>query len=60
MAGLTLLNDLTSPKPWSLAPFLGWGFGLAMHGFSVFGRGRLDTLKDRLVQAELEQLKRRG
>ncbi|MCW3481940.1 2TM domain-containing protein [Neisseriaceae bacterium JH1-16] len=58
MSGLAALNYLTSPKPWSLAPLLGWGFGLTIHGFTVFGRDRLSGFKERLVQAELEKLKK--
>jgi hypothetical protein len=58
MGGLALLNYLTSPKPWSIAPLLGWGFGLAIHGLSVFGRDRLGAFRERLVQHEIEKLKK--
>ena len=54
MLGLFALNCLTSPHPWSIAPFLGWGLAVCIHGFVVFGSG----FKDRLVQAEIEKLKK--
>jgi hypothetical protein len=44
-------------RPWSAIPMLGWGLGLALHGFSVFVLG--DTgFRDRLVQQERDRLRR--
>jgi hypothetical protein len=43
-------------RPWSAFPALGWGLGLALHGFSVFVLG--GNLRDRLVQQERERLQR--
>lgn len=43
-------------RPWSAFPLLGWGLGLALHGFSVFVLG--GSLRDRLVQQEREKLQR--
>ncbi len=45
-------------RPWSVFPLLGWGFGLAMHGLSVFVIGSGSGLRDRLVQKERERLQR--
>lgn len=40
---------------WPLFPALGWGFGLAMHGISVFLRGS-GALRGRLVDRERRRL----
>jgi hypothetical protein len=45
-------------RPWSVFPLLGWGFGLAMHGISVFMLGTGSGLRERLVQKERERLQR--
>jgi hypothetical protein len=45
-------------KRWSLAPLLGWGLGLALHGISVFVIGKGSGLRERLVQKEREKLQR--
>lgn len=45
-------------RPWSVFPLLGWGFGLAMHGISVFMLGTGSSLRERLVQKERERLQR--
>lgn len=43
---------------WSLAPVLGWGLGLALHGVSVFVISRGSDLRERLVRKEREKLLR--
>lgn len=43
---------------WHLAPLLGWGLGLALHGVSVFWIGQGSELSERLVQRERERLQR--
>lgn len=35
--GLIIINLVTSSYPWFIWPLLGWGIGLTMHGFNVFG-----------------------
>jgi len=30
---------VTQGPPWFLFPFLGWGMGVAFHGYDVFGKG---------------------
>ena len=42
-------------RPWSLAPLLGWGIGLGLHGLSVFVLGQGRPLRERLVQRERER-----
>ena len=45
-------------RRWSLAPLLGWGLGLALHGVSVFVIGAGSGLRERLVEKEREKLPR--
>lgn len=45
-------------RPWSLAPFLGWGLGLALHGVSVWLLGAGGSLRERMVAKERERLQR--
>ena len=47
-----------SHRPWPLAPALGWGLGLVLHGFAVFVLGAGSSLRERLVQRERERLQR--
>lgn len=45
-------------RRWSLAPLLGWGLGLVLHGVSVFVLGAGSGLRERLVEKEREKLQR--
>lgn len=45
-------------RRWSLAPLLGWGLGLALHGVAVFVLGSGSGLRERMVQKEREKLRR--
>jgi 2TM domain len=45
-------------RAWSLAPLLGWGLGLALHGVSVWFLGAGGGLRERMVQREREHLQR--
>lgn len=45
-------------RRWSLAPLLGWGLGLALHGVAVFVLGSGSGLRERMVQKEREKLQR--
>ncbi len=45
-------------RPWSVAPLLGWGLGLVLHGISVFVLGSGSGLRERLVRKERERLQR--
>jgi hypothetical protein len=56
-AGLVAINLITSPGYfWAIWPMIGWGIGLAAHGVTVYMDG--EGMRDRLVQAELEKLRR--
>ena len=45
-------------RRWSVAPMLGWGLGLALHGVSVFVLGQGSAWRERLVERERERLRR--
>ena len=56
MLVLFAINALSSAKPWSVYPLLGWGLGVAIHGImaiGIVGSG----FKDRMLRAEIAQLK---
>jgi hypothetical protein len=44
-------------RPWRVAPLLGWGAGLVLHGIAVFVLG--GDLRERMIQRERERLQRR-
>jgi hypothetical protein len=41
---------------WPIAPALGWGLVLRMHGLRVFAIGKGSALRERWVQGERERL----
>jgi hypothetical protein len=43
---------------WSIWPLWGWGLGLAIHGLVTFISLRGDGVRDRMLQDEIERLKR--
>lgn len=45
-------------RPWHVAPALGWGVGLALHGIAVFVLANGSGLRHRLEQQERERLLR--
>lgn len=54
---LIAINALTSPGHWwFIFASLGWGVGLLAHGFAVYAR--LDQGRERMVQQEMERLRR--
>ena len=55
ISGLALLGAQQG-RFWPIAPALGWGFGLLMHGLRVFAIGKGSALRERLVQKERERL----
>jgi hypothetical protein len=56
---LITINLTTSPQYyWFKWPLLGWGIGLAMHGLGVFVFTGGGGLKERMVQRELEKMKK--
>lgn len=55
ISGLALLGAHQG-RLWPLAPALGWGLGLLMHGLRVFAIGKGSALRERWVQRERERL----
>lgn len=51
-------NQGFGSKPWSFKPMLGWGFGLVLHGLSVWFLGNGSDWRERMVQRERERLQR--
>ena len=45
-------------RRWSVYPLIGWGFGVALHGVSVFMLGSGSGLRQRMVERERERLQR--
>ncbi len=61
MAVLLVINLIVSPGYlWVMWAFLGWGIGLAIHGWSVFGERAFlgDDWERREVMKRLERLER--
>jgi hypothetical protein len=57
IGGLALLG-LWQGRLWPVAPALGWGLGLLMHGLAVFVWGQGSDLQERMVRRERERLMR--
>ncbi|MEX1168288.1 MAG: 2TM domain-containing protein [Hydrogenophaga sp.] len=58
IVGLTLIG-LWQGRAWPLAPALGWGLGLAIHGFAAFRPRFGETLKANMLRAERARLAHR-
>jgi hypothetical protein len=57
-AGLLAINVATTPGEWWFFwPMLGWGIGVAAHAAAVYMDG--EGMRDRMIEAELEKLKKR-
>lgn len=52
---LILINHYTTSFQWFWFPMLGWGFGLSMHAFGVFGYGK--SWEERKIQEILNKEK---
>lgn len=56
---LIVINLLTAPYYlWFKWPLLGWGIGLFFHGLGVFASFKGDSVKDRLIEKEMEYLRK--
>lgn len=55
--GLFLINWLTSDNWWFFWPLIGWGIGLAIHTFVVFGVGHFfgPEWEARKIREEMER-----
>ena len=58
-AVLVVINLLTSPEYlWFIWPIIGWGVGLLIHAFTVFGNVMGKAWEERKVKEILEKDKR--
>lgn len=57
--GLWAIATATGRGAWNVWPLLGWGLGLAIHALVTFIGLRGDGLRQRMVEAEVERLRRR-
>lgn len=58
--GLFVLNNIVGGGNWHVFPLWGWGLGLAIHGAVTFLSLSGDGLRDQMMQAEIERLRRRA
>lgn len=58
-SALLAVNLLGGGPRWHVAPLLGWGLGLAIHGGVTLLALRGDSLRERMVAAELRHLQQR-
>lgn len=58
--GLFAINVGGGGRPWHFWPLAGWGLGLAIHGLVVFANLRGEGLRRRMLEREVERLKREG
>jgi hypothetical protein len=55
---LYLVNQSTGEPRWHHWPLMGWGLGLAIHGLVTFLSLGTDGLRQRMLQSEIESLRR--
>ena len=56
--GLTAINWVVGGRPWHWWPLAGWGLGLAIHGIVAFAGLRGDGWHERMLDRELQRLRR--
>ena len=57
---LLMYLSLSHGRNWFFGPLLGWGLGLAIHGFKVFAAQQGSGIFDRMVDKERKQLASRS
>ncbi|MCU0920441.1 MAG: 2TM domain-containing protein [Burkholderiaceae bacterium] len=57
--GLAAIDFASGGKAWHLWPLAGWGLGLAIHGFVTFASLNGDGLRERMLDDEVERLRRK-
>ena len=58
--GLLAINAVAGGPRWHAFPLLGWGLGLAVHGVVTLVGLNGEGLRERMLTAEVERLRRRG
>lgn len=59
-AALQGFNAAIGGERWSVFPLMGWGLGLAIHGVVTFIALAGDGWRERMLEQEIERLRRRG
>jgi len=58
---LIVINLVTAPGHlWFRWPLMGWGIGLFFHGVGVFASFKGDSIKKRMIEKEMETVRKRG
>ncbi len=58
--GLFAINAFTGGERWAIWPLAGWGLGLAIHGVVTFVKLNGEGLQRRMLDNEIERLRRNG
>ena len=58
-SGMYLMNNFSGGQRWHYFPLFGWGLGLAIHGIVTFISLQGMGLKARMLEQEIETLRRR-
>ena len=57
---LIIINILTAPEYlWFKWPLMGWGIGLFFHGLGVFASFKGDSIKERMIEKEIEMIRKK-
>jgi hypothetical protein len=56
---LFMINQFSGGGPWHRFPLLGWGLGLAIHGIVVLIAVEGDGMRQRMLDAEVDTLRKR-
>jgi hypothetical protein len=55
---LIAINLVTAPDQlWFKWPLMGWGIGLFFHGLGVFASFKGDSIKERMIEEEMEAMR---
>jgi hypothetical protein len=58
---LVVINIMTAPGDlWFRWPLMGWGIGLFFHGLGVFTSSKGGSIKERMIEKEMENLRKNG
>ncbi len=57
---LLIINLATTEYPWFKWPLVGWGVGLGVHGLIVFALGSGSSIKERMIEKELQRQARQN
>jgi hypothetical protein len=57
---LIVINLVTAPGHlWFRWPLMGWGIGLFFHGVGVFSSFKGDSIRERMIEKEMEAMRKR-